>query len=758
MCESAGWAGASMTDGMSRAMRLQRLEELLLSTPNGYTVQELADWFGIHRTTAWRDINELSLDAPVQEIDHRYRIDRKDYITNLRLTGGESLMLYLALGRVLGRWSQIPPMLAEAIQKVSLAMRDQAADRMLESLDSARSGIVNQGLTSRIWDTLIRAWLEQITCRITYQDINHSVVEKLDVQPYIFEPAQLTEGIYMVGWSATDDFPGIWLVDRMLDAHLTIEHFERPAHNVIDFMFRSLWETEHGGSTEVRLRFHDPLLAQRIRGTVWLPSQSVVDLPNGGVEWCAEVRDVFELVPWIRSWGPACEVVSPAGLQSFIERAVRDFGGVTMTIAEAPRARTFSDEFYASLQELFGGEKIRTCLQCSTCSGICPNGLWMDYPPRTMISALRANEFDDVMESDSAWLCVSCYACTEACPATIPLTAGLMTRTKEELVLAGNVPEELQEAFENTQRYGNAMGHSRRKRADWAQELEPEIPLITKLGRPVNVLWYVGEYGSYHPRVMPVSVAFAKILHALEIDFAILGPEEVSDGDSVRLAGERGLFETLAAQNGKALSKYTFDEIVTTDPHAYNAFKNEYPSMGISYPVRHYTEFLADNLDALQSLLTEPIDADVTFHDPCYLGRVNKVYDAPRSLIQAIPGVELLEMSHTRENSLCCGGGGGGMWLDGFTWEKSQTRLPEWRVREAMVASPPGEPLAPPVVQTKKKRKVREEPKAAPRQRILAVACPYEAPRFEDATKVVPEAAELIVRDIAELLAQSMGV
>jgi Fe-S oxidoreductase/predicted DNA-binding transcriptional regulator YafY len=747
-----------MSGGMSRAIRLQRLEELLLSTSQGYTIQELAEKLGVHRTTAWRDVNELSLEAPVLQVGHRYRIDRKDYLTNLRLTGGEGLMLYLALGRVLGRWSHIPPMLAEAIQKISLAMGDQTADRLLESLNSSRSGSVDQSQASRIWDALIRAWLEQITCRINYQDIGKSVVQELDVQPYVFEPAQLTDGIYLVGWSATHDAPRIWLVDRILDARLTTQRFDRPGHDVVDFMLRSLWKTEHGTSTEVRLRFHDPLVAERVRGTIWLPSQTIVDLPDGGVEWTAQVPDVFEMVPWIRGWGPACEVVSPAGLQSYVERAIQDFGGVTMTITEAPREKTFSDEFYASLQELFGGEKIRTCLQCSTCSGICPNGLWMDYPPRTMISALRANEFDAVMDSDSAWLCVSCYACTEACPASIPVTAGLMTRTKEELVLAGNVPEELQEAFENTQRYGNALGHSQRKRADWTQGLEPEIPLMAKLDRPVNVLWYVGEYGSYHPRVMPVSVAFAKIMRALKIDFAILGPEEISDGDSVRLAGERGLFETLAAQNEKVLAKYQFDEIVTTDPHAYNAFKNEYPTLGISYPVRHYTEFLADNLDLLQPLLKESIDAQVAYHDPCYLGRVNNVYDAPRSLIEAIPGTELVEMSHTRENSLCCGGGGGGMWLDGFHWDKSQTRLPEWRVREAMVAVPPGEPLPPPVPEKKKKRRRREEPESAPRQRILAVACPYEAPRFEDAAKVVPEAADLIVKDIAELLAQSMGV
>jgi Fe-S oxidoreductase len=213
------------------------------------------------------------------------------------------------------------------------------------------------------------------------------------------------------------------------------------------------------------------------------------------------------------------------------------------------------------------------------------------------------------------------------------------------------------------------------------------------------------------------------------VDFGILGAEEVSDGDSQRLAGERGLFEMLAAKNGRALSQYEFKEIVTGDPHAYNAFKNEYPRLGISYPVRHYTEFLAERLDALKPLLKHEVNARVTYHDPCYLGRANGVFEAPRQLLSAIPGVELVEMPHNRTTSLCCGGGGGGMWMDGFQWEKAHTRLSEWRVREAM--------------------KVGAD--------ILAVACPYEAPRFEDATKTVPGAARLIVRDIAELLAEAMG-
>ncbi len=376
------------------------------------------------------------------------------------------------------------------------------------------------------------------------------------------------------------------------------------------------------------------------------------------------------------------------------------------------------------------GERLKLCLQCGNCSGICPFGYLMVYPPSRLIAALRAGRFDKVLDTDALWMCVSCYACTAVCPAQIPLTPGLMTLTKEELLLAGNVPSELQSALENTQRYGNPQGESPRKRADWAADIQPEVKLLGKVRQPVDVLWFVGDYSSYHPRVQLISKALAKILSALKVDFGILGPEENSDGDSQRLAGERGLFEMLAEKNGKAFGKYQFNEIITTDPHAYNAIKNEYPALGINYPVRHYTEFLAERIDQLKPLLKTEVKAKVTYHDPCYLGRANGIFDQPRALLEVIPGVELVEMSHNHMNSLCCGGGGGGMWLDGFQWEKAHVRLSEWRVREAHAAGAD----------------------------VLAVACPYETPRFEDATKTVEGAGSLKVRDIAELLGEAMSI
>jgi len=398
----------------------------------------------------------------------------------------------------------------------------------------------------------------------------------------------------------------------------------------------------------------------------------------------------------------------------------------TMVSSQTP---SLNETFYTSLYEVAEGERIRTCLQCGTCSGVCPFGYLMDFPPGRIVAALRAGIFDQVIDTDTVWMCVSCYACTQECPAKIPLTAGLMTRAKEELLLAGNIPTELQSALENSQRYSNPLGESPRKRAEWAKGLEPEVTIMRTAKRPVDVLWFVGDYPSYHARVQSSTKALAKVLNALDVNFGILGPEENSDGDSQRLAGERGLFEMLAEKNGKAFAKYEFGEIITTDPHAYNALKNEYPALGISYPVRHYTEFLAERLDQLKPLLKEEVNATITYHDPCYLGRANDVFDEPRALIEAIPGVELVEMPSTRTASLCCGGGGGGMWLDGFQWEKAKARLSEWRVREAVAVGAD----------------------------ILAVACPYEPPRFEDAAKMVQEAGQLVVKDIAELLAEAMG-
>ncbi len=257
------------------------------------------------------------------------------------------------------------------------------------------------------------------------------------------------------------------------------------------------------------------------------------------------------------------------------------------------------------------------------------------------------------------------------------------------------------------------------------------VPIMAKHKKPVDVLWYVGDYPSYHPRVQQATKAMATIFNALNVDFGILGPEENSSGDEQGLAGEGGLFELLATKNAKTLGKYDFKEIITTDPHAFNVIKNEYPKLGFSFPIRHYTQYLADHIEALTPLLKSSDSKKITFHDPCALGRAhdNNIYQEPRQVLQAIPGVEYLEMSHNRSNSICCGGGGGGMWLDGFSWERTQIRSSEWRIQEAVNVG----------------------------AEVLAVACPYETPRFDDAAKSTGHSQDLVVMDIAELLMDAIS-
>jgi Fe-S oxidoreductase len=376
---------------------------------------------------------------------------------------------------------------------------------------------------------------------------------------------------------------------------------------------------------------------------------------------------------------------------------------------------------------LDGGESLRNCYQCGKCVPVCPVNHVGDYGPRKLnVKVVRGN---DLLDDPDLWLCTTCGACYRVCPKEVdPLR--IMPAIREQAVLEGKVPDELADTFQKLQRTGNPLGESPRKRSEWSLEAGVPVPLIADLGRPVDVLWYVSDYTSYHPRGKDAARAMARVLTALGVDFAILGPEERSDGDSARLAGESGLFEMLAEQNIKAFSKYEFGRLVVMDPHAYNAFKNHYPRLGWQGEVLHYTQFLAPLVDRIA--WRSRVELDVTYHDPCYLGRNNGEYDAPRKLLEAIPGIRLAEMAHTRANGYCCGGGGGGMWLDGFVADHVSERLSERRVREAVATV------------------------GMDGAGVLSVACPYEPSRFEDAVKSTGNDGRLVVRDIIELIDQAM--
>lgn len=384
----------------------------------------------------------------------------------------------------------------------------------------------------------------------------------------------------------------------------------------------------------------------------------------------------------------------------------------------------YSHENLEKVTDLPGGESLGWCYGCAKCTAVCPVDIVGDYSPRKIHRKTQMGI--DLFTSDDLWLCTTCMNCLRVCPKEVNMIQ-IMPTVREQAVLDGNVPPELQKAFEDTAKHGNPLGQPQRKRDAWTKEAGVPVPIIKDLGRPVDILWYVGSYPSYHPRGIDAARAAARIFHALGVDYGILGKEEKDDGDSHRLAGEKGLFEMLAEYNIEAFNQYEWQTMVVTGPHEFNAFKNEYPKFGFERPIQHYTQFLAGYLDQLKPMLKYEVKAKVTFHDPCYLGRHNGEYDAPRQLLRAIPGLELVEMGRCRENGYCCGGGGGGMWLDSFTTNHTTMRLSERRVREAVEYGAD----------------------------VLAVCCPFEVSRFEDAAKSTGN-DQLKVLDILELLDQAM--
>lgn len=380
--------------------------------------------------------------------------------------------------------------------------------------------------------------------------------------------------------------------------------------------------------------------------------------------------------------------------------------------------------------EIAGAEdKFRTCIQCGVCSGSCPMGGFMDYSPRQSVKMLLEGRFNEVVASNTPWLCVSCHTCATRCPSQLQISDGLFPALRAGVMAAGlPLDQDLQKALQNTYLYGNPMGTSPKKRADWAKTAGVPVPVISQLKRPVDVLWIVECYPSFELRGQEISKLLARILNALGVDFAILGHEERCLGDCEWLAGERGLFEMLIERNIEILNKYKFREIIMTDPHSYRTLRNVYPALGGRYNVQPVVAFLAERLGQLKPLLKKKLNATITYHDSCCLGRKTGHYEEPRQLLQAIPGVKLVEMIQNRESSLCCGGGGSTVYLDRFIQDRVKDRLSDRRVEQA----------------------------AATKAEMLAVACPFEPARFEDAVKITGQEGKLVVRDIIELLAESM--
>lgn len=385
-----------------------------------------------------------------------------------------------------------------------------------------------------------------------------------------------------------------------------------------------------------------------------------------------------------------------------------------------------------------------SCAECGRCERVCPaSESGSVLSPKTLVHAFK----EDVLRKGKAalrgaangngaaagagippqavWGCATCYACMERCPVRnehVPLIVEL----RRALVEDGGVDEHLQEALVSLQRYGNSFGQAPRKRLEWAKGLPFKIKDIRK--EPARYLWFVGDYASYHPSAMRAARKTAMAFHRLGLDFGVLGPAERNSGNDARRAGEEGLFEMLAAQNIEAMEKAEFERIVTTDPHTYHSLVNEYPELGFEWPTEHHAQLLARLLDNGGGEGIRPLGVRAAYHDPCYLGRVNGVFDEPRRVLERL-GVEIAEPPRTRDRSFCCGAGGGRVWME--EEEGIEARPAELRVREILELEGVS---------------------------VLATACPKDIAMFEDAVKTAGAGDRLRIADIGELACEAMGL
>jgi Fe-S oxidoreductase len=365
--------------------------------------------------------------------------------------------------------------------------------------------------------------------------------------------------------------------------------------------------------------------------------------------------------------------------------------------------------------ETFGASKIEdftwkalldgyTCTECGRCRVVCPTVLTgKPLDPKNHITAFRDAFYAETprllaeatgrgngspaegkpliggwISEETIWACTTCGFCTTACPVFIIPAVDKIVEMRRHLVLdRAEFPKEMQTAFRGMETNGNPWGIAAASRGDWVGDL-PVVTMAEAEKGSVEYLFWVGCAGSYEDRAKRVSKALVEILREAGVSFAILGTEETCNGDSARRMGNEYLFQTLAQQNVETMNGYGVKKIVTNCPHCLNCLKNEYSQFGGDYEVIHGTELVAELIAQGRVRMLEELPESITFHDPCYLGRYNKVYDAPRRILNAIPGVTLKEMEHSKEKGLCCGAGGGRMWME----EKLGERINQVRMKE----------------------------------------------------------------------------
>lgn len=376
-------------------------------------------------------------------------------------------------------------------------------------------------------------------------------------------------------------------------------------------------------------------------------------------------------------------------------------------------------------------DDIYHCLKCGACrigfdvfAPICPSGMKYGFDSHYAIGRVelaraflegRLDITPDVMRR--IYTCTSCGSCDEQCNPAVGINPlRIIEEFKYEGIEKGLIPPEVRDFLKSITIHGNPYLQPAGQRGEWAEKTTVERYSEQEF------LFYVGCVGSYDERGQKLARIVGELLSSAQVSFGILGEREICDGNEVNKVGERGLFKFLAEQNIALFKELGVKKIITLSPHSFNAIKNDYVRWRGDFQVLHYTELLEEQVKKGKLRPLIPMGKKVTFHDPCFLGRHNAQYEAPRYLLRSIPGLDLVEMERTRNNALCCGGGGGNFFTDILgAGERSASRV---RVREAHSTG----------------------------ARILAVACPICRNMLEDAVKVEALEDELEVKDVAELL------
>ncbi len=339
--------------------------------------------------------------------------------------------------------------------------------------------------------------------------------------------------------------------------------------------------------------------------------------------------------------------------------------------------------------------------------------------------AYEKNLIGDVITEQELWACTTCRNCEDQCPVMNEHVDKIIDMRRYLVMTEGSMPQEAQRALNNIERQGNPWGINRKDRLKWIEGLngQYDVPTVQQV-EEFEYLFWVGSMGSFDNRSQKITQAFVKLMHEAGVTFAILGSEEKNSGDTARRIGNEFLFQQLAQENIALFQAYGVKKIVTCDPHAYNTFKNEYPEFGLEAEVYHHSELLAQWVKEGRLKPTKEVKERITYHDSCYLGRYNEIYDKPRQILTAIPGVEIVEMKRSGCDSMCCGAGGGLMWME----EHEGTRINVARTEQALEVNPTA----------------------------IASACPYCLTMMSDGVKMKEMEDQVKTRDIAEILADAI--